>query len=134
MQRNGVAVTSIALVLLWGCKGGISKDRMEHGKKIYQTYCQTCHMEDGGGVPNMNASLIGSKYATGDEAKLVRIVLHGSAEFTNDPDRRYQNKMPALPILSDKEIADVLTYIRNSFSNDAPAVAPSDVKQVREMK
>ena len=91
-------------------------------------------MESGGGVPNMNASLIGSKYIAGDKDKLISIVLHGSAEFANDKERRYQNLMPPLPNLSDKEMADVLTYTRNSFTNKASAVGPEDVKQVRELK
>jgi len=132
MQKKGVVVTLIGIVFLSGCGGGISKERMENGKKVYQMYCQTCHMEDGGGVPNINASLKGSAYVAGDKEKLVRIVFHGSAEFTNEPERRYQNKMPALPNLTDKEIADLLTYIRNSFANKASAVVPKEVKLIRE--
>ena len=82
----------------------------------------------------MNASLIGSKIIAGDKEQLIRIVLHGSGAFANDAARKYQNKMPSLANLTDQEIADVLTYIRNSFSNNGPAITAPDVKQVREKK
>ena len=134
MQRSGIVILVIGIVFLTGCNGGISEVKMESGRKVYQVYCQSCHMEDGGGVPGMNAPLAGSKYIGGDKEKLASIVLHGSAAFANDTERKYQNKMPALANLTDKEIADVLTYIRNSFTNKASAVEPEEVKRVREKK
>jgi mono/diheme cytochrome c family protein len=134
MQRSGIVTLLTGLLVLTGCGGGISGAKMESGKKVYQLYCQTCHMEDGGGVPGMNASLAGSKYIAGDKEKLAGIVLRGSAAFTNDAERKFQNKMPSLAALTDQEIADVLTYIRNSFTNKGSVVEPEDVKRVREMK
>jgi mono/diheme cytochrome c family protein len=134
MQRSGIIILLIGIVFFTACGDGKLKAKMESGKKVFQLYCQTCHMEDGGGVPGMNAPLTGSKYIAGDKVKLISIVLHGSAAFANDAERKYQNKMPALASLSDEEIADVLTYIRNSFTNKAVAVGADDVKQVREKK
>ena len=134
MQRRGIIILLIGIVFFTACGDGKLKAKMESGKKVFQLYCQTCHMEDGGGVPGMNAPLTGSKYIAGDKEKLISIVLHGSAAFANDAERKYQNKMPALASLSDQEIADVLTYIRNSFTNKAAAVDAEDVKQVREKK
>lgn len=134
MQRSCILVALIGIVFLTGCGDGIPGAKMESGKKVYKSYCQSCHMEDGGGVPAMNASLIGSKYITGDKEKLITVVLHGSAAFANDANRRYQNKMPPLANLTDQEIADVLTYTRNSFTNKGSAVEQEDVKLVREKK
>jgi mono/diheme cytochrome c family protein len=134
MKRTGIVISLIGIIFFTGCGGGILKAKMESGKKVYQQYCQTCHMDDGGGVPGMNASLKGSTYATGDKEKLIMIVLQGSAAFANDPGRTYQNKMPSLAILTDQQIADVLTYIRNSFTNKGSVTEPVDVKRVREKK
>ena len=134
MHRSCIAAAFIGIIFLTGCGGGISEAKMESGKKAYLSYCQSCHMEDGGGVPGMNASLIGSKYITGDKEKLIGIVLHGSAVLANDAERKYQNKMPALANLTDQEIADVLTYTRNNFTNKGPAVEPEEVKLIREKK
>lgn len=136
MQKIDIVILLIGIIFFTGCGGGggIPKAKMESGKKVYQTYCQSCHMEDGGGVPGMNAPLIGSKYAAGNKDTLISIVLHGSAAFASDPERTYQNKMPSLANLTDQEIADVLTYIRNSFNNKGSAIEPEDVKPVRETK
>jgi len=132
MQSAGIIISLIITIFFTGCGGGISEAKMESGKKVYQKYCQTCHMEDGGGVPGMNAPLIGSKYVSGDKEKLISIALHGSTAFENEPGRKiYQNKMPSFVNLSDQEIADALTYIRNSFNNKGSVVAAEDVKPVR---
>ena len=134
MRRIGIIIALAGIIFFTGCKDGIPKAKMESGKKVYQVYCQSCHMEDGAGVPGMNAPLVGSNYVAGDVQKLVGIVLHGSAFLANDQGRKYQNKMPPLTNLTDQEIADVLTYIRNSFTNKGSVVEPEDVKPVREKK
>ena len=134
MQRISIVIGVIAIVFFAGCEGGISKEKMASGKKVYQARCQSCHMNEGGGVPGMNAPLRGSQYVAGDKEKLISIVLQGSSAFGNDPSRHYQNTMPSQAVLTDEQIADVLTYVRNSFGNKGTAVAPDDVKTVREKK
>ncbi len=134
MQRTGIVISFIAIIFFTGCGGGISEAKMGSGKKAYEAYCQSCHMHDGTGVPGMNAPLVGSKYVVGDKEKLISIVLVGSAAFANDPARKYQNKMPSQANLTDLQIADALTYIRNSFNNKGSAIAPEDVKPVRGKK
>jgi mono/diheme cytochrome c family protein len=101
------------------------------GKKLYAINCASCHMEDGAGVPNLNAPLINSAYVQGDKDKLIHIILEGSAAFANDPPRTYRNPMAALSYLSDQEIADVLTYVRNNFSNTGTPVTAGEVSKVR---
>lgn len=134
MQRTCTGISLIGILFFIGCAGEISEATMENGKKVYQARCQSCHMETGAGVPRMNAPLLGSKNVTGDKEKLINIVLHGSAAFTNDPGRRYHNTMPPQADLSDDEIADALTYIRNSFNNKGSAIAAEDVKTARGKK
>lgn len=134
MQGTGIVISLIGIIFFTGCgnQGGIPEAKMESGKKVYRQYCQSCHMDDGAGVPGMNAPLKGSKYIAGDKEKLISVVLQGSATFADNAERTYQNKMPSLASLSDQEIADVLTYTRNSFTNKGSAIAPEDVKPVRE--
>jgi mono/diheme cytochrome c family protein len=134
MRRTWAGIALSGILLFSGCEGGISDATMANGKKVYQTRCQSCHMENGAGVPRMNAPLVGSKYVVGEKEKLIDIVLHGSAAFANDPGRRYDNTMPGQGELTDKEIAEVLTYIRNNFNNKASAIETEDVKIVREKR
>lgn len=104
---------------------------MAAGKAIYAKYCMACHQADGGGVPNLNPPLIKTTYVLDDKVRLINIVLNGLDEEVEIDGEFYSNPMPQLDILTDQEIADVLTYIRNSFGNKASAVAVAEVKAVR---
>lgn len=104
---------------------------MERGKNVYLTQCLSCHQVDGGGVPHLNAPLDGATAVQGkDKAKLIRIVLMGlkGAELDGE---FYSNAMAPHPEMTDQQIADVLTYVRNSWSNKAGAVTAAEVKAVR---
>ncbi len=103
---------------------------MDSGKKIYVLQCMTCHQADGTGVPNVNPPLNG-KQVTGDKNKLIDIVIKGSASPVGINGVSYNNPMPPNPAIKDREVADVLTYIRNSFGNKASTVRESEVKSVR---
>jgi mono/diheme cytochrome c family protein len=127
MRIQIVIIAAASVIFIAGCGQGISTARMERGKKVYQAYCQSCHMEDGAGVPDMNAPLKASPYVAGDKEKLISIVLKGSAAFEGGPERPYRNIMASMASLSDKEIADVLTYVRNSFTNKGSAVEAEEV-------
>jgi mono/diheme cytochrome c family protein len=109
----------------------IPKVIMERGKAVYEKVCLSCHMDNGMGVPRMNPSLVKSKYVLGTKTKMIRIVLRGSEELNDDPERDYKNTMAAIPNLTDQEIADVLTYVRNSFGNRASMITAGDVKYVK---
>jgi len=100
-----------------------------NGKKIFETRCLVCHQSDGGGVPNMNPPLDGATNVNGkDIARLVNIIRNGYDERVALDGMYYNNAMTANPDLKEDAIADVLTYVRNSWSNKAGAVTISQVK------
>lgn len=101
-----------------------------NGKKIYETRCLTCHQADGGGVPNMNAPLDGSTNVVGNNiARLVKIIRNGYNERVALDGYYYTNAMTANPDLKDQEIADVLSYIRNEWSNKASNITLAQVQK-----
>ncbi|MFB0495926.1 mono/diheme cytochrome c family protein [Mucilaginibacter sp. OAE612] len=104
---------------------------MANGKAIYINHCLTCHQADGGGVPNMNPPLIKTSYVTGDHTQLIKVVLNGFSENIDIDGESYSNVMPAHDFLKDREIADVLTYVRKSFGNKGGAITAAQVKAVR---
>ena len=105
---------------------------MANGKKIYETRCLVCHQADGGGVPNMNAPLDGASNVVGNDiARLVKIIRNGYNERVALDGYYYSNAMTANPDLSDEEIANVLTYIRGSWSNKAKKVTIAEVKAAK---
>jgi mono/diheme cytochrome c family protein len=82
-------------------------------------------------VPRLNPPLIQTSNVKGDKKKLINWVLKGSVEKVPIDGKTYDNNMPPQDFLKDEEIADVLTYIRNSFGNKASAVTSDEVKTVR---
>jgi mono/diheme cytochrome c family protein len=101
------------------------------GAVVYKNVCITCHQADGGGLPPINPPLIKTQYVLGDKARLSHIVLAGLAEPIEIDGEEYKQHMPAQAYLTDQQVADVLTYVRNSFGNKASAVQPAEVKAVR---
>lgn len=112
-------------------KAVADKASPDRGKIVYETYCLACHQADGSGVPNLNPPLIKTEWTTGDKKKLITVILKGMDEEIEVDGESYHNVMPPLTHLSDQEIADVLTYVRSNFSNNASAVTVNEVKAVR---
>jgi mono/diheme cytochrome c family protein len=112
------------------------KASMERGQKVYESTCLACHQADAGGVPNLNPPLIKTKWVLGNKTALATIVLKGlkGGEINIDGDT-FNNPMPAQEtVMSDQQVADVLTYVRNSFGNKASAVTLAEVAAARKGK
>ena len=103
------------------------------GAKVYSSYCATCHMSDGRGVQDLNAPLVKTNFVLGDKNRLIGITLKGMSGVEVNGEK-YSNAMPSQSFLNDQQIADVLTYIRNSFGNKASAIKPSEVAAARKTK
>jgi mono/diheme cytochrome c family protein len=106
--------------------------QMAAGKEIYDTYCRPCHMDNGKGAPGMNPPLAGTDWVTGDKTRLIQVILNGLTEPAEINGETYQNVMAPHAFLTNQQIADVLSYIRNSFGNNAGAVTPQEVGEVRK--
>ena len=107
------------------------KTSVARGQIVYTKICLTCHQVDGSGVPMMNPPLIKTKWTLGSKTVLIQQVLKGSVGTVEIDGDTFHNTMPPQPQLTDQQIADVLTYVRNSFGNKASTVTPAEVKTVR---
>lgn len=106
------------------------RDPLELGQERFAR-CASCHQADGRGVPGRYPPLAGSEWVAGDPEILARILLHGlqgPIEVKGEP---YNDVMPSWGFWTDAEIAAVLTYVRASFGNDAPAIETETVRAVR---
>jgi len=79
----------------------------------------------------MNPPLIKTKWVLGDKSKLIEVVIKGMQGAVDIEGDTYHNVMPPHPDLTDQQVADVLTYVRNSFGNKARGVTEAEVKAVR---
>jgi len=105
---------------------------IKRGQQVFSTTCIVCHQKNGGGVPGLNPPLIKTTYVLGERSQLIQIVLKGLNQPIEVQGQTYNNVMPSFAQLTDEQIADVLTYVRNSFGNKASAVSPALVKAERE--
>jgi mono/diheme cytochrome c family protein len=139
-MKKGIIVSSCLILIVFLMaqtkpkatnQGGVSKASMENGQKIYNTFCLACHQGDGSGVPGLNPPLIKTKWVLGDKKELITIILKGMEEPITVDGEEYNNVMASHAFLKDQEIADVLTFVRNSFGNKASSVTTAEVKSVR---
>lgn len=128
LKRIFFGASAVALALVFMSQTG--KGSIARGKDVYIQQCLACHQADGSGVEGTNPSLVRTKYVRGDKATLVRIILKGMQGVDID-DERYRNVMAPHADLTDQQIADVLTYVRNSFGNKASAVTAAEVEKIR---
>ena len=109
-------------------------DLMATGQRVYTRLCQSCHQQDGAGVPGAFPPLGGSEWVVGVPERPVYIVLQGFQGEIVREGVTYNAMMPGFGrLLSDEEVASVVTYIRNSFGNEAPEVSPEEVAGMREV-
>jgi mono/diheme cytochrome c family protein len=110
----------------------LDKASFERGKKVYQTTCLACHQSEGQGVPRMFPTLSKTDWVLGNKQRLIKVVKKGlkGGEVTIDGDR-FSSPMPAQVQLNDQQVADVLTYVRNSFGNKASGITLAEVKAIK---
>lgn len=101
------------------------------GKATYEQICAACHMPNGVGAPPMQPGLIGSAVVRGESKTLINVVLRGPAAVLPADRPKYNNMMPPLATLSDQQIADTLTYVRQRFGEGAAAITPQQVAEQR---
>ena len=107
------------------------QESMKRGKEVYTLYCQNCHMENGQGMEGVNPPLAKTVYLK-DTKKNIGIILNGQTGEVVVNGKKYNAIMNPLNYLDDKQIADVLNYVRNSWGNKYPTVTPAQVKAERK--
>jgi len=102
------------------------------GEDVYKSTCLVCHQADGNGVPGMHPPLTNSDWVTGDKERLIRIILEGIEGEIEVNGEIVNSVMPPQPTLDASQVADVLTFIRHSFGNDASGVTVEEVQAVMD--
>lgn len=109
-------------------------DSQSLGAKLFNKNCASCHQRNGKGITGNIPPLVGSALATSEDVtKPIRIVLHGFRGAIVRNGVKYNGLMqPWHSVLSDEEIAAILTYVRSSWGNTGGEVKPDDVARVRQ--
>jgi mono/diheme cytochrome c family protein len=101
------------------------------GGKIYLQVCAACHMPNGSGVPGMQPALTNNAVVAGDSARLINVLLKGPALILPADREKFSNVMPPFAVLSDADIASVITYVRKNFAPRTPEVTAAEVAAQR---
>ncbi len=109
--------------------------QMADGEKLYRGACIACHEADGSGAPRIYPPLPGNaNLQSADPSSTLRVILDGAATLTT-PRAPNAGSMPAYATkMSDQQIADVTTYMRNAWGNAAPTVTAAQVAKARRAK
>ena len=137
-HTNGVSLAEKKAETLGTKLTGSDLEVFTLGKEIYERdgFCQTCHQADGKGLTASGfPPIAGTKWAQGSEDRIIKLTLKGMFGPITVLDKDYPGVVPMTPfggMLDDKEMAAVLTYVRNTFGNEASVITPKKVKEVRE--
>lgn len=113
-------------------KDNLHRGDMLAGGILYNTYCASCHQQNGKGDNNRFPPLAGSDWVTGDKKRLLGAILNGLQGEIKVNGQTWDGLMPAHGgFLDDHAIASIATYIRQNFGNKADAVTSMEVNKVR---
>lgn len=99
-----------------------AEELISTGQTAYSAYCAACHQADGQGIPNAYPALAGNGFVlTEDPSNVLRVIFTGRAGMPH-----FRNA------LSSQEIAAIVSYIRNSWDNEASTVSAAQVRAVEE--
>jgi len=106
------------------------EERISFGRDVYMSVCQACHMADGSGIQGAFPPVAESDYLEDVDASISAIV-HGLQGEIVVNGETYNGVMPRQN-LDNEEVANVVTFVLNSFGNDGGMVTPDDVQRVRD--
>lgn len=113
---------------------GVDPEAYQRGRSIYESEvgCISCHGASGFGIQGSYPPLVKSQWVLEDDARLIRIVLHGLKGPITVRSLPFNSLMEARgTLLDDQQLSDVLTYVRNAWGNEGPAITPDRVAEVR---
>jgi mono/diheme cytochrome c family protein len=105
-------------------------ERIQLGRRLFSSICAACHQPSGAGRPNVFPPLAGSDFLNADKGRAINVVIFGRQGEVVVNGLKYNNNMPSFP-LTDQDIANVLTFVYNSFGNSGLEVTADEVKAQR---
>jgi nitrite reductase (NO-forming) len=109
-------------------------DQVKAGQALFAGTCSVCHQANGAGLPGVFPPLAKSDYLVPDPKRAIGVVLHGLSGKLTVNGSEYNSVMPPMNQLNDDEVANILTYVINSWNNAGGRILTEDVKKLRASK
>ena len=108
------------------------EEQVKAGAVLFNGTCSVCHQNDGAGVANVFPPLAKSDFLAADKKRAIGIPLNGLTGPVTVNGQPYNSVMPPMSQLNDDEIANILTYVLNSWGNPGGRVSTEEVREIRE--
>lgn len=115
-------------------RDNLSVKMLGEGAQLYGRYCASCHQANGKGDGTRFPPLAGSEWVTGDKKRLIQVVIHGLSGPIEVNGVGYNEAMPSNAYLNDRQLASILSYIRQSWGNKAGFITTNEIPRNRKMK
>jgi nitrite reductase (NO-forming) len=107
------------------------QEQIKAGEQLFTGTCSVCHQANGAGIPGVFPPLAKSDFLAADPHRAIGIPLHGLTGKVTVNGTEYDSVMPPMNQLNDDEIANILTFVLNSWGNPGGKISTDDVKRVR---
>jgi len=102
------------------------------GKALFNGTCSVCHQDSGSGIPNVFPPLAKSDFLAKDKTRTIGVPINGLTGQVTVNGQTFNSVMPPMSQLNDDEIANILTYVYNSWENPGGRVSASEVTAIRK--
>ncbi|WP_416200180.1 copper-containing nitrite reductase [Undibacterium sp. CCC3.4] len=107
------------------------QDQVNAGAQLFAGTCSVCHQSNGAGLAGVFPPLAKSDYLNADPTRAIGILLHGLNGKVSVNGKEFDSVMPAMNQLNDDEVANILTYVLNTWDNQGGRISAAAVKTVR---
>ncbi len=111
-----------------------AEEQIQAGQAHFSGTCSVCHQANGAGLPGVFPPLAKSDYIAADPKRAISVLLHGLTGKVTVNGTEYNSVMPPMNQFNDDEVANILTYVLNSWGNPGGQIHADDVKKVRAAK
>ena len=134
-QAAGTSRAPVAAAAASAQAGNLTKEeQIAAGKVVFAGTCSTCHGADGNGMEGVFPPLANSDYIKANPKRLPEIILHGMVGPVTVNGKDYNSNMPPMAQLTDDEVANIATYVLNSWGNPGGQVSKADAAAARAAK
>lgn len=130
-QPNMKAVETAAVAVKQTGEASL-EDQIAAGKALFAGTCSTCHQPEGQGLPGVFPPLAKSDYIAADPKRVPNVILHGLQGPVQVNGKDYNSVMPPMSQLTDDEVANIATYVVNSWGNPGGRVHQTEVAKIRQ--
>ncbi len=109
-------------------------NQIDAGKALFAGTCATCHQPDGRGIAGVFPPLAKSDYIASDPKRMASVILHGLQGPVKVNGTDYNSIMPPMTQLTDDEVANISTYVLNSWGNPGGKISNAEVSEIRKIK